>query len=188
MSVDLVPMDVAPERSTGHIQGAGSVSTNDAGEFDFRGRSPGRYYLGVGLYNAPNPLGRSYPRTYYPGTTDRASAVPILIGLGSAIEGHDFALATALSKGQLEVIVEGDAGPVKVCVVPLENQVRSWSTYEVRAGETLREPVVEGQRYQVHAHLELADGHLESEPFEFTASAGTTWVTLRPDAPRDLHR
>ena len=50
-----------------------------------------------------------------------------------------------------------------------------------------RRPVVDGQRYQVHAHLEFPGGHFESEPYVFTATTGTTIVTLRPDSPRTLH-
>jgi hypothetical protein len=182
-SVDLVPMDIEPD-STGHIKGMGSVSTDETGAFDFRGRLPGRYYLGVSLYDAPT----SYPRTYYPGTTDRAASVPVVVGRGYVTDGYDFAVATVLAKGQLDVTVDTDqAGVRKVCIVPLDNQGSSWSTYAFEAGEHFRQEVTEGQRYQVHAHVERAGGHLESEPFEFTATTGTTEVTLRPDAPRGLH-
>lgn len=48
--------------------------------------------------------------------------------------------------------------------------------------------VVDGQRYQIHVHLEFPGGHLESEPFVFTATTGKKVLTLRPDAPRELHR
>ena len=66
-SVDVMPMDIEPEPMTGQITGTGSVWTDDKGEFEFTGLPAGRYYLGVNLYNAPNPYGPSYPRTYYPG-------------------------------------------------------------------------------------------------------------------------
>ena len=49
-------------------------------------------------------------------------------------------------------------------------------------------PVVDRQRYQVHVHLSFPGGHLESEPVVFTATTGETVVTLKPDAPRELHR
>ena len=187
-SVDLIPMDVAPDRSTGHIKGAGSVSTDASGAFEFAGRSAGRYYLGVSLYNAPNPNGPSYPRTYYPGTADPARAVPIVVERGRDSDGLDFSIPVVLSKGELEVIVESEhAGVLKLCFVQLADQVKRWSSETVQMGVPNKRPVVDGQRYQVHAHLEFSGGHLESEPYVFTATTGTTVVTLRPDSPRTLH-
>ncbi len=188
-SVDLMPMDVEPEPTTGQIVGTGSVATNDRGEFEFTGRPAGRYYLGVSLYNAPNPSGPSYPRTYYPGTTDRDSAVPVIVEHGRASEGFDFSIATTLPKGELEYVVEADhAGELKVCFVQLEDLFSRRTTHGVERGVVYKGAVVDGQRYQIHAHLEFPGGHLESEPFIFTATTGKTVVTLRPDAPRDLHR
>jgi hypothetical protein len=188
-TVDLMPMDVEPEPRSGQITGTSSVSTNDNGEFEFTGRAPGRYYLGVGLYNAPNRSGPSYPRTYYPGTIDRSAAVPVIVEQGRAREAFDFSIPFLLQKGELEYVVNtADRGRLKVCLVQLEDLFKKWSSHAVTPGVTYRGAVVEGQRYEVHVHLEFPDGHLESEPFVFTATTGKTSVTLRPDAPRDLHR
>lgn len=185
--VDLVPMDIAPDK-TGHVKGMGSVSTNAKGEFEFAGRPAGRYYLGVGLYNGPNPNGPSYPRTYYPGTTDRERAIPVVVERGRAGEEHDFSVPMILAKGEVEVVVEsGYAGELKFCFQQLDARI-SWSSFRLRAGVPLRMPIVDGQQYQVHAHLEFPGGHLESEPFVFTGTTGKTVVKLRPDAPRSLHQ
>jgi hypothetical protein len=187
-SVDLMPIDVAPDGSTGHIKGAGSVSTNAAGAFEFAGRSAARYFLGVGLFSAPSPNGPSYPRTYYPGTTDPASAVPIVVERGRVTDGLDFSVPMVLPKGELEVIVQSEyAGVLKICFVPLEDRFKRRTSETVQMGAPYRRPVVDGQRYQVHAHLEFPGGHFESEPYVFTATTGTTIVTLRPDSPRTLH-
>jgi hypothetical protein len=188
-SVDLMPMDVQPEPHTGQIAGTGSVSTNDKGEFEFAGRPAGRYYLGVSLYNAPNPNGPSYPRTYYPGTTDRTAAIPVIVEQGRAGQTFDFSVPTILAKGELVYVVEtGYSGTLKFCFVQLEDLFSRWSSYDVKPGMKYRLPVVDGQRYQVHVHLNFPGGHLESEPFVFTATTGETTITLRPDAPRELHR
>ena len=188
-SVDLMPVDIEPEPTTGQISGTSSVSTNSKGEFEFTGRPSGRYYLGVSLYNAPNPHGPSYPRTYYPGTTDRKSAAPVVVEPGRSSEGFDFSIPMVLSKGELEVIVESDqAGEVKLCYEQLESLFAGWTSYFVERGTPQRLPVVDGQRYQVHVHVEFRGGHLESEQFVFTGTTGRTVVTLRPDAPRTLHR
>ena len=187
--VDLMPMDVAAEPRTGQVTGTNSVSTNDKGEFEFTGRAPGRYYLGVSLYNAPNLSGPSYPRTYYPGTLDRTAAVPVIIEQGRTRESFDFSIPLVLSKGEFEYIVETQhAGRLKFCFIQLDDLFKRWSSHAVKPGVTYRGAVVDGQRYEVHVHLELPDGHLESEPFVFTATSSKTSVTLRPDAPRDLHR
>jgi hypothetical protein len=108
---------------------------------------------------------------------------------GRASDGFDFSIPVILSKGDLEVIVDNDrAGRLSVCFVELEDRVSRWASYDVRAGLPRHFRVVDGQRYQVHAHLEFPGGHLESESFVFTASTGKTAVRLRPDAPRALHR
>jgi hypothetical protein len=188
-SVDLMPIDIEPEPTTGQIKGTSSATTNDKGEFEFTGRPVGRYFLGVNLYNAPNPFGPSYPRTYYPGTTERRSAMPIVVERGHSGGAFDLSIPTLLSKGELDVTVDSDsAGRLKVCFVQLEDLFSRWSSYEARPGTPVRFPVVDGQRYQVHAHLEFPGGHFESEPFVFTATTGKTVVRLRPDAPRTLHR
>lgn len=188
-SVDLMPVDLEPDERTGQVKGTSSVTTNSGGEFEFTGRPAGRYYLGVNLYNAPNPFGPSYPRTYYPGTTERGSAVPIVVEAGHAGGVFDFSIPTVFSKGELEVIVDSDyAGELKLCFVQLEDLFSRWSSYDARPGIPLRLPVVDGQRYEVHAHLTVRGGHLESEPFVFTATTGRTVVRLRPDAPRVLHQ
>ena len=188
-SVDLMPMDVEPEPRTGRIRGTSSVSTNENGEFEFTGRAPGRYYLDVSLYNAPNPRGPSYPRTFYPGTIDRAAAMPVIVEQGRAREAFDFSIPFVLPKGELEYVVETQhRGALRVCFIQLEDLFKRWTSNGVKPGVTYRSAVVDGQRYEVHVHLEFPGGHLESEPFVFTATAGKTAATLRPDAPRDLHR
>lgn len=187
-TVDLMPADVAPD-STGHIKGTHSVPTNQKGEFEFAGRPAGRYLLGISLYNAPNPFGPSYPRTYYPGTTQKEQAIPVVIERGVAAEGFDFAVPAVLAKGELQVVVEtGQRGKLSLCFRQLEDLVSKSSSYKPQPGVALLLPVVEGQRYEVHAHLDFDLGHLESEPFVFTATAEKIPVTLRTDAPRDLHR
>ena len=187
-SVDLVPMDNAPD-SAGHIRGESSVSTNPRGEFEFAGRPAGRYLLGVNLNNQPWGYSPAYPRTYYPGTTDPDRALPVVIQSGQVTAGLDFAVTTELRKGQLEVTTRASqAGELKVCLVPLDSRRRSWTRHDVTDGVPIRLPVVEGHRYEVHAHLSNGRSHLESEPLVFTATAALTAVALTPDAPRDLDR
>lgn len=187
-TVDLIPADLERTELTGEITGMGSVTTNRQGEFEFDGRPPGRYYLGVSLSNAPDAHGPSYPRTYYPGTTDPNGAIPIVVERGRPGDGFDFSIPAMLAKGELEAIVDSEyAGELELCYVQLEDLHRRRATYTPRRGVPLRFPVVDGQRYEVHAHLKYPGGHLESEPAVFTATTEKTTVRLRPDAPRELH-
>ena len=73
------------------------TSTNAKGEFEFRGLPPGQYLLGHNLYpendvimleNGIAPVKR-HP-TFYPGTADRAAAMPIAVGEGTQHSGFDF--------------------------------------------------------------------------------------------------
>lgn len=187
-SVDLVPADIAPD-STGHIRGMGSVSTNADGEFEFSGRPSGRYLLGVNLYNAPNPWAPSYPRTYYPGTTERDAAEIVVVERGVASEGFDFAVPPELPKGEVAVrVVASRPGALTYCFVELEDLVRRRITVPVEPGSPHRQPVVASLRYEIHAHLAYPGGHLESAPVVFTATTDRVTVTLTPDRPRSLHR
>ncbi len=96
-TVDLIPMDVALD-STGQVPGSTSLSTNGEGEFEFAGRPPGRYYLGMRPASGGYPNEPAYPRTYYPGTLDRNAAVPVIIEPGRAIEFFDFSIPALLRK------------------------------------------------------------------------------------------
>jgi hypothetical protein len=88
----------------------------------------------------------------------------------------------------LEFVVDPPhEGKLTVCYIQPETP-DSRISHSVEPGVTYRRDVVGGQRYEIHVHLEYPGGHMESEPFIFTATTGKTTVTLRPDAPRDLHR
>lgn len=188
-SVDLVPMDNRPDRVSGQIRGTGSVSTNERGEFEFTGRPAGRYYLGVSLYNAPNPFGPSYPRSYYPGTTNRDDAVPVIVDHGGTPASFDFSVPYILGKGEVAITVEaaGVIGEATVCFVELDDLVSRRRSFGVTPGVVMAMPVVDGSRYHVHAHSRNPGGHLESAAYEFTATTETHHVTLRPDRTGTSH-
>jgi hypothetical protein len=115
--------------------------------------------------------------------------MPIVVERGRPSDGFDLSIPMILSKGQLEVIVDNEyAGELELCFVQLEDLFRRSSTYRPHPGRPLRLPVVDGQRYEVHVHLNYPGGHYESEPVVFTATTEQTQVRLRPDAPRQLHR
>jgi hypothetical protein len=84
------------------FQAIGSARTDDRGEYRFYWITPGRYYLSAGFGNGPyelsglrNPnevVGKPYPTTYYPGTTDPSKASVIDVPAGADAIAIDFVL------------------------------------------------------------------------------------------------
>jgi len=79
----------------------GSATTNDIGEYRIFGLPPGRYYISVSARRNNIPDRRAamqqgpeeeYVATYFPGTTDAASAAPLDIGPGALFSGADVGL------------------------------------------------------------------------------------------------
>jgi hypothetical protein len=82
------------------FQSVGSTRTDDRGEYRLYWVTPGRYYLSVGSGGRePSPVSRiefpakSYPQTYYPGTTDVSQASVIDVQPGVELSGVDFVMA-----------------------------------------------------------------------------------------------
>ena len=101
--------------------------------------------------------------------------------------------STAYAQAGTELPCESYSRSTSVFVGVAAAPVKRWvlsgrrTSHTAVLGLVYKRPVGDGQRYQIHAHLEYPGGHLESEPFVFTATTGKTVVTLRPDAPRTLH-
>ena len=185
--IDLEPIDVASD-SVGQRRGRSSVSSDIDGRFEFARLAPGRYLLGVNLILAPRFDSGPYGVTYYPGTADRELAVPVTVGRGTLQEGFDFSLNPRPPAGIVWVRVSaGGGGTVKVCVVHLDAAPTQWTTREVSSSTLIRVDVLEGVRYQIHAHRETPNGTLTSAPAIFTGATGQATIELQPDRPRHLH-
>lgn len=66
------------------------AETDEQGRYTLEAIPPGRYFIAAGRLDAP---------TYYPGTTDMATAREVLVTAGSTVQSIDFALG-ALSFGR----------------------------------------------------------------------------------------
>ncbi len=81
----------------------GSARTNDLGEYRIFGIGPGKYFVEATLQRLPPATAsarqgvpeENYASTFYPGTTDPASAVPLDVALGGVAQGVDIRLAKA---------------------------------------------------------------------------------------------
>jgi len=88
------------------LMASGWASTDDLGEYRLFGLAPGRYYLEAVLranmvaFNfqaraAAKQPDEGFVPTYYPGTTDIASAVALDVASGAQMRGVDFTLSKA---------------------------------------------------------------------------------------------
>lgn len=86
------------------FQSAGSVRTNDHGEYRLYWVTPGRYYLNAGSSQgapvnlggggaSPNEVQDSYVSTYYPGVTDLGQATALEVRPADELNGVDLKLA-----------------------------------------------------------------------------------------------
>src|SRR6266404_3039256 len=68
--------------------------TDDEGRYNFAAVPPGRYLLVVNLtrYPQPDDPTNAYPRTFYPGSTDRSRAEVITLGAGENLRDRDLRL------------------------------------------------------------------------------------------------
>jgi len=64
---------------------------DEKGEYELEEIPPGRYLLGINLSSSPDDE-QPYPRTFYPGVTDRSRATVIEIGLGQKLKDIDIHL------------------------------------------------------------------------------------------------
>jgi hypothetical protein len=87
--------------SRSRMSSVGGSPTNDIGEFRIANLTPGRYFVRAAYrssYGEPavqqqgDEPEESYVPTFYPGTTDLASAVPIELGAGQQVSGIEITL------------------------------------------------------------------------------------------------
>jgi 5-hydroxyisourate hydrolase-like protein (transthyretin family) len=86
--------------------------TDDRGHYRVPGLSPGDYYLTAltGVYTHANDAGGFAP-TYYPGTVDSGSAVPVSVPFGADAPTVTFALAPAKTFSVTGTMVGADGRP-----------------------------------------------------------------------------
>ena len=156
--------------------------TNARGEFAFSAVPPGNYLLGINVLRLPSS-GQPFRPTYFPGTTDRSQAAPVIVGMGTEQAEIEWIASSRLREGSIEVLFDTQGQPQKemgVCVRTFDAALRSsgGSGYQRRSDEPVVIPVVEGVRYRLVAHARTPGGFAESEIFDIVGAPGRQVLKL----------
>jgi len=132
-----------------------TATSNEDGEYKFDHVPPGRYLLAV---NPENHVGRklpAYPRSYYPGVLDAASAAVIDVGENQTKRTKDFRVPPPLRERTLSgTVVAEDGTPYgRARVLLIDLDYRGPSSLEAEAGESGRFTIkgYESFRYCIQA-------------------------------------
>jgi hypothetical protein len=106
----------------------GPLQTNDIGEYRVAGLAPGEYFVAAlprpPGFGGPGPThgnggGRLTTITYYPGTTDEASAQPITVAAGAEVSNIVFTIQSAPAYRVSGIVVDENGAPVAHAMVML---------------------------------------------------------------------
>jgi len=107
----------------------GPLQTNDIGEYRVAGLAPGEYFVaalprpsGFGGPGSTHGNGGGTPTTtitYYPGTTDEASAQPITVAAGAEVSNIVFTIQSAPAYRVSGIVVDENGAPVAHAMVML---------------------------------------------------------------------
>jgi protocatechuate 3,4-dioxygenase beta subunit len=118
-------VSVSPERRWSEVLGS---RTNDSGEYRIDNVPPGRYVIRAfpasSKPSAASTKQEGYVSTYYPGTTDAASAAPVEILVGSNAAGINIKLAKrslTTIRGKVIGMTGGADNPI-IAAVTIENR------------------------------------------------------------------
>ena len=145
--------------------GTPAVATNNRGEYRIPWLPPGEYYLRAEYADPQQQFAR---RTYYPGTTDSLTAVPLMIRGGESLTGINFTIPrvrTIRLSGQ--VATEGTlpaSGTVRTFYL-MPQDGRPQEAYPFELTNLLRETPGEGMSNFVLEARGIPPGSYELAPF-----------------------
>ncbi|HXI43587.1 MAG TPA: carboxypeptidase-like regulatory domain-containing protein [Bryobacteraceae bacterium] len=112
--------------------------TNDLGEYRLFGLSPGRYYLSATPFERPRLTGgQGYAPTYYPGTSDPASATALELQSGTVRRGVDITLTKTRTVRLRGRVVAPMASAIMGTYVTLTQRDDSQSIFERQDGANM---------------------------------------------------
>jgi hypothetical protein len=180
IAVNLIPVEQIGER---YQKDTYFAYTDEQGRYLFKEIPAGTYYLGIRLDRSGDP-DLSYPRTFYPGTTDLQNAAPITITEGQVIENFDFALGKKLTTRKIRgVVLMPDGKPVakaRLCIEEVEYSESSScrNGIETDAKGQFSYTLMNNLRYLIRAHITIQTNQRHAEPVEIAANGDVSDVKL----------
>jgi hypothetical protein len=155
-----VPLILDAAESSNRLFSYLNATTDDDGNFEFKGLEPGEYLLGVTLINPPmeaNP----YPKTFYPGVANINEATHLRLSEAEQIPSLEFRLPPKLRVAKLPIqVIWPDGNHVansRVLVDDTEFRGPPWISPTDAQGQ-VEAPVFEGREYSVWAGVNFP-GH-----------------------------
>ncbi len=112
--------------------------TNDLGEYRLFGLPPGRYYLSATPFDRPRLSGgRDYAPTYYPGTSDPASATALELQSGTVLRSVDITLTKTRTVRLRGRVVDPTASAAMGAYVMLTPRQDAESMFESQSGANM---------------------------------------------------
>jgi hypothetical protein len=147
--------------------------TDDQGHFRIFGLAPGTYYVGAlsGAFSSESERG-GFATTFFPGATDAAAAVPLVVDMGADRTDAIFALVPAQTAALGGAIVDeqGAASPAMVVLTPADslnaNALVIARASADPAGRFLFRAVPPG-KYTLQAFGPSSTGALGTSPFGY---------------------
>ena len=144
---------------------------------------PGRYLLGVRIAGSAGSTYVPFPRTYYPGVSEKARATIITLAEGQRLDLSELILPPRFVELTLNgIVVDADGHPVSGATVWLKEREYSDSDMPYRR-ETDAEgcfsfKVYEGINYHLSAYLDIAKDERKQAEVDVRVSSNPETVRL----------
>jgi hypothetical protein len=164
---------------------AEDLTTNDQGEYAFRGVAPGRYKVVMHPCCFPTPEA-PYPTIYWPGTSREASASEIEIGDSAVSHHYDFHLPPEVHSdliGGVVLLPNGKpAVGARVQILKLPENAITGNDVTADAAGHFSFTALEGLEYSLSA-ITTGEPRLDSEAVNVSLGKGPRSITLVLNAP-----
>jgi hypothetical protein len=188
--LDLIPIDVIDlDNPSKRVILSHSEKTDKEGRYRFEGIPPGKFYFGFNLVYEPR-TDYPYPRTYLPGTPDRARATILNLGDGEQLTDIDLSLPPRMAVRSIRgVLLLPDGRPVSRGQVLLKDAADIDKDYRIYAAEEVDKKGqfsikgFDGVECWLHAWTMEGMRFLHAEPLRIRVDSVVEYVrlTLRDD-------